>query len=118
MNDSLNLSCHSSGNANTTDVDFFDSSFTFSNESIEVGCCDRDMTLTNVTCGEGVSCIAVCSAIDASLCPSANCTEDRGDCVIHPASEVQGNGEGSSVTESAPTTGASWEFNWCLPGAT
>ena len=70
----------SKGNTTKSDVDFFDSAFTFLNESIEVGCCARDTTLTNVTCGQGTSCIGQCSAIDASLCPSGNCTEDSADC--------------------------------------
>ena len=64
----------------TSDVDFFDSSFTFSNELIEVGCCTRDAILTSVTCGRGSSCTGQCSAIEASLCPSGNCTGDPEDC--------------------------------------
>lgn len=52
----------------TTYADFFDSSFTFFNDSIQVGCCAPDLTLTKVTCGQGTSCVGQCSAIGASLC--------------------------------------------------
>ena len=68
------------GNASKNSVDFFDSSFTYFNESIEVPCCSPNATLTDVTCGQGTSCIGQCSAIGASLCLSGNCTEDPEDC--------------------------------------
>ena len=106
----MTISCFSPGTTNTTDVVFFDSSFTFSNESIEVGCCDNDMTVTNVTCGKGISCTGQCSAIEASLCPSGNCTGNLEDCGLHQEEEYESTGP-------AAATGASWEFNWCLPGA-
>ena len=108
-----NLFCHSSGNANTTNVDFFDSSFTFSNESIEVGCCSPDMKLTNVTCGKGISCTGQCSAIDASLCPSGNCTGDPEDCRPNLVKEEGLGSEGPALASRPP-----WEFKWCVPGAT
>ena len=66
----------------TTYADFFDSSFTFFNESIQVRCCSPGLTLTNVTCGQGTSCIGQCSAIGASLCLSEVCTADPDDCNI------------------------------------
>jgi len=62
------------------DVSFFDASFTFSKKQIEVGCCAKDNTLTNVTCGQGASCQGQCSAIEASLCPSGKCTGNPDDC--------------------------------------
>ena len=68
------------GNASKNSVDFFDSSFTYFNESIEVPCCSPNATSTDVTCGQGTSCIGQCSAIGASLCLSGNCTEDPEDC--------------------------------------
>ena len=68
------------GNASKNSVDFFDSSFTYFNESIEVPCCSPNATLTDVTCGQGTSCVGQCSAIGASLCLSGNCTEDPEDC--------------------------------------
>ena len=100
------------GNASTTDVDFFDSAFTFSNESISVGCCGRDTTLTNVTCGLGRSCTGQCSAIEASLCPSGNCTGDRDDCGPSLALE---EGEDNEKRRSVVSQ-ASWQFRWCVPG--
>ena len=93
----------------TSDVDFFDSSFTFSNESIEVSCCTRDASLTSVTCGRGSSCTGQCSAIEASLCPSGNCTEDPEDCRPNLLlAEEEGDGKGRSLD-----TQPSWVFNWC-----
>ena len=97
------------GNTTTTEVDFFDSAFTFSNVSIEVGCCARDTRLTNVTCGRGTSCTGQCSAIEASLCPSGNCTEDPEDCRPNLLlAEEEGDGKGRSYA-----TLPSWVFNWC-----
>ena len=93
-------------------VDFFDSAFTFSNESIQVSCCARDTTLTNVTCGQGTSCIGQCSAIDASLCPSGNCTDDPEDCKPNlELNEAENLGERRKPISSRP----SWEFKWCTP---
>ena len=101
--------CYFKGNPATTDVDFFDSAFTFSNVSIEVGCCARDTRLTNVTCGRGTSCTGQCSAIEASLCPSGNCTEDPEDCRPNLLlAEEEGDGKGRSYA-----TLPSWVFNWC-----
>ena len=97
------------GNSITAEVDFFDFAFTFSSESIEVGCCDHDTTLTNVTCGQGSSCTGQCSAIEASLCPSGNCTEDPEDCRPNLLlAEEEGDGKGRSYA-----TLPSWVFNWC-----
>ena len=108
-----------------TDIDFFESSFTFSNESFEVGCCARDTTLTNVTCGRGTSCIGQCSAIEASLCPSGNCTGDPNDCRpdLLLDEEEEDNGDGQCDQKIDPSdnwkrkkslaTLPSWAFNWC-----
>ena len=109
MNVSLNLSCHSSGNANTTNVDFFDSSFTFYNESIQVSCCGRDNRVTIKTCGLGASCIGQCSAIEASLCLSGNCTGDLDDCRLGQEEENQNRKKRSSATGSAS------DYRWCYP---
>ena len=77
--------------------------------SIEVGCCARDTRLTNVTCGRGTSCTGQCSAIEASLCPSGNCTEDPEDCNPNLLlAEEEGDGKGRSYA-----TLPSWVFNWC-----
>ena len=100
------------GNITTLNVDFFDSAFTFSNESIQVSCCARDTTLTNVTCGQGTSCIGQCSAIEASLCPSGICTKDPEDC--NPSIVLD---EGENHGRRVPSLAAlpSWAFKWCLP---
>ena len=100
---------HFKGTTTTTDVDFFDSAFTFSNESVEVGCCARDTSLTNVTCGQGASCSGQCSAIEASLCPSGNCTGNFEDC-----SPSLGLDEGEDLGKGRSyATLPSWVFNWC-----
>ena len=103
------------GNTTTTEVDFFDSAFTFTNESIEVGCCSPNTTLTKVTCGQGTSCTGECSAIGASLCPSGNCTEDPEDCSPSLLLE-QASREDSPGKERAATSRPSWELRWCAPG--
>ena len=79
--------------------------------SIEVGCCARDTRLTNVTCGRGTSCTGQCSAIEASLCPSGNCTGDPEDC--RQRFELE-EGDGFEKRRSAATR-PSWEFGWCVP---
>ena len=105
-------SCFFKGNITILNLDFFDSAFTFSNESIQVPCCARDTTLTNVTCGQGTSCIGQCSAIEASLCPSGNCTHDPEDCKPNlELKEAENVGERRKPISSRP----SWEFKWCTP---
>ena len=103
------------GNTTTTEVDFFDSAFTFTNESIEVGCCSPNTTLTKVTCGQGTSCTGECSAIGASLCPSGTCTEDPEDCspslLLEQASREDSSGKERSVASRPP-----WQLKWCAPG--
>ena len=99
------------GNATTTDVEFFDSAFTFSNESIEVGCCARDTSLTKVICGQGSSCIGQCSAIEASLCPSGNCTGNPEDCQPNLGLEEGEDPEERYSVSALP----SWAFKWCAP---
>ena len=93
------------------DINFFDSSFTFSNTSIEVGCCSRNSTLTKVTCGEGMSCTAQCAAIKASLCPSGKCTRNPEDC--RPSPLPDDGGEEVPLLERANRP--DWELNWCTP---
>ena len=93
-------------------VDFFEYAFAFSNETIEVGCCSSDTTLTNVTCGRGTSCIGQCSAIDASLCLSGKCTGNIEDCNPSlPANDYWEDYEKWMSWASRP----SWVFKWCLP---
>ena len=85
-------------NTTTSDVDFFDSSFTFFNDSIEVSCCASDNSLTKVICGRGTSCIGQCSAIEASLCPSGRCTGDPDDCNLSTEEERRREGGKSDAT--------------------
>ena len=103
----LDKYCLGNETTNTMDIDFFDSSYTFAQESIQVGCCARDTTLTNVTCGQGISCKGQCSAIEASLCPSSNCTMDPKDCMPNRV-VAQDDGRVRSYA-----TLPSWVFNWC-----
>ena len=104
------------GNSTLTEVDFFDSAFTFTNESIEVGCCSPNTTLTKVTCGQGTSCTGECSAIGASLCPSGTCTEDPEDCSPSLLLDQQATREDSTGKQRAAATKPSWQFRWCAPG--
>ena len=108
------------GNIATLNFDFFDSAFTFSNESIQVPCCARDTTLTNVTCGQGTSCIGQCSAIGASLCPSGNCTEDPADCQPNLESdeeeeEEEEEEEDHGMRRRTISARPSWQLKWCTP---
>ena len=97
-----------SDNSNT----FFDSVFTLFNETIQVGCCHPNMTMTTVTCGLGMSCTGKCSAIDASLCPSGLCTDDPRDCNLNlEAEEERLRSGGTSFA-----TLSSWQLRRCAPG--
>ena len=107
-------SCFFKGNITTLNLDFFDSAFTFSNESIQVPCCARDTTLTNVTCGQGTSCIGQCSAIGASLCPSGNCTEDPADCRPNLESDEEEE-EDHGMRRKPISSRPSWQLKWCTP---
>ena len=90
-------------------VEFFESSFTFANESSIVTCChSNNLTIGQVTCGLGSSCAGQCSAIGASLCPSGVCTEKYKDCEIDMDVWSESRGQ-SSVTGSAAS------FRWCYP---
>ena len=99
---------HIPTNTTTSDVDFFDSSFTFYNESIQVSCCGRDKTVTTKTCGLGASCIGQCSAIDASLCLSGNCTGNPEDCRLGQEAKLNRKKRSSQ-------TGSSSDYRWCYP---
>ena len=90
-------------------MDFFDNTFTNSNDTINITCCHPDNTSKNVTCGRGASCAGECSAIGALLCPSGNCTDDPRSCDLAFNEEptvVQGSG-GSAAT----LTGT--DLKWC-----
>ena len=66
-------------------------------------CCHRNQSVTNVTCGRGIGCGGKCSAIDAKLCPSKNCTGDIRDC------QLELNQGFSSLTQSSD------HFKYCVP---
>ena len=95
----------------TTYVDFFDSSFTFLNESIHVSCCGSDTIVTKMTCGRGTSCIGQCSSIGASLCLSGKCTGDPDDCNISLEPEKRRKGKGGTCEACGP----SQELRKCFP---
>ena len=97
------------GNSTLTEVDFFDSAFTFTNESIEVGCCSPNTTLTKVTCGQGTSCTGECSAI-------GTCTEDPEDCSPSLLLDQQATREDSTGKQRSAATKPSWQFRWCATG--
>ena len=97
---------------NTTDtssVDFFDNAFTFSNHSSNVTCCHPDNTFEVATCGQGASCAGACSALDASLCPSGNCTDYPGTC------EIKFRSEDTEEEQSGGSTAtlAGSDLKWC-----
>ena len=91
---------------------FFDSVFTNADQTSTVACCLLDNSVTSVTCGKGVSCAGQCWALEASLCPSGNCTADPMTCDL----EIQNPGEGETGTGSigVPVTGVSGSsLEWC-----
>ena len=96
------------------ETDFFDTSFTFFEEPIQVGCCSPDKTVTNVTCGLGASCAGQCSAIDASLCPSSNCTGNPEDCRVDRLLDLQTE-EDAKKSECVTSTCNSEAIGRCAP---
>ena len=91
-------------------VDFFDNTFTFSNQTSTVTCCRANNVPVSVTCGLGTSCAGVCSALDASLCPTGNCTDDPSTC------EIDLEDDKSEMDGGSPATSAGSDLKWCLPG--
>ena len=76
-----------------------------------MSCCASDTTVTNVTCGQGKSCVGECSAIGASLCLSGVCTENPDDCNFSLESmERRKRGKDNSVA-----TVNSEKLRWCYP---
>ena len=72
--------------------------------------------MLSVTCGRGESCIGECSALEATLCPSGNCTGDPEDC--NPSRILEGEEEleeHNHQERRAVANQASWQFNWCSP---
>ena len=66
-----------------------------------------------MTCGRGKSCIGECSALEATLCPSGNCTGDPEDC--NPSIILEEEEEDNHRERRAVANQASWQFNWCSP---
>ena len=95
-----------SGNSNTTTIDFFEDVFTFSNKSVTVNCCHPNNTIELATCGLGTSCAGNCSALGASLCPSGNCS---GNCEMPFEQETKKIGSRGWSTATLPSSA----FAWC-----
>ena len=84
-------------------VENFDDKVSNAQKTLSVTCCHRNQSLTNVTCGQGLGCGGKCSAMEAILCPSNNCTGDMKDC------QLELNKGFSSLTQSSD------EFKYCVP---
>ena len=69
----------------------------------------------SVTCGRGKSCIGECSALEATLCPSGNCTGDPEDCNPSRILEEEEEEVNNYREKRAVANQASWQFNWCSP---
>ena len=76
-----------------------------------MGCCTSDNKLTMVACGRGASCAGECSAVQASLCPSRNCTGNPEDCSLEPHLEFEE--EGDENIERCPTCSGA-HLKWCV----
>ena len=87
------------------------------NQTIEVTCCHSNKSIENVTCGFGVSCEGKCSAVDAVLCPSGNCTGDPEDCEydFEKPEEEEREEEEEDGENGSPSTSPSDAFRWCNP---
>ena len=90
-------------------MDFFDIAFTHSNHTIEVTCCHPDNTFEKVTCGFNVSCAGQCSALEASLCPSGECTEDPRTCELEIRTETAEDGQSGGSTDTL----SALDLDWC-----
>ena len=95
------------GNTNSSSIDFFENVFTFINESVIVNCCHMNNTLELATCGLGASCAGTCSALGASLCPSGNCS---GTCEMPFEEETR---DGIEARRWSAATLPSSAFAWC-----
>ena len=56
---------------------FYDYTTTFSNDTMVVTCCSLWQTPTTATCGRGLSCGAVCQALDSPSVPAETATTVR-----------------------------------------
>ena len=102
-------------------MDFIDTVLTSSSHLSNVTCCLPDKTSTVATCGQGASCAGQCSALEASLCPSGNCTDDPRTCDISfntNANEDQRRSQlGIASTrdnhQHSDVTLSGSDLNWC-----
>ena len=62
------------GGSSIISTDAYDDAMTNAEETVTVYCCRRDNTPFSVTCGQGLSCAGKCSAQDATLCPTGDCS--------------------------------------------
>ena len=62
------------GGSDIISIDTYDDAMTNAEEIVTVYCCRRDNTPFSVTCGQGLSCAGKCSAQDATLCPTGDCS--------------------------------------------
>ena len=92
----------------TSTIDTYEEALSKSENISTVTCCFRETGQTfKATCGNGTSCAAKCTAQEAELCPSGNCTDDPRDWEI----SFTGTGSGGS----SPSTLASSDLKWCNP---
>ena len=102
-------------------MDFIDTALTSSSHLSNVTCCLPDKTSEVATCGQGASCAGQCSALDASFCPSGNCTDDPRTCDISfntNATEDQhrsqlGIAQKRDNHQHADVTLSGSDLNWC-----
>ena len=91
---------------------FFEDTLSNANKSIKVTCCHANQSIEVKTCGFGASCEGKCTAINAYLCPSGNCTGEIRDCEYDFDRE---NGGDEPDESSSIATEPSSSFNWCSP---
>ena len=65
---------HLPGGSNIISIDAYDDAMTNAEVTVTVYCCRRDNSPVSVTCGLGLSCAGRCSAQDATLCPTGDCS--------------------------------------------
>ena len=96
----------------STSIVAFDEAFSKAENISTVTCCFRETKeVVNVTCGNGTSCAAECTAQEAELCPSGNCTENPRDWVVH----ITGSGAGGGGGGVSPSAQSSSALKWCHP---
>ena len=105
--------CFITGNNSSKSVDFFEHSFSFAANMSRISCCKSNNDLVTVLCGRGLSCAGQCSALGATLCPSANCTGHTQDCFIFPNVTNTESQDDSGQRKVSTSNLPSWVFSWC-----